>query len=53
MANIDKVDKFENTKIKLLKLTYFLKILIFIYLAAQSLGCGMQTLSCTMWDLVP
>ena len=23
------------------------------YLAALSLSCGMQTLSCHMWDLVP
>ena len=26
---------------------------IFSYLAALSLSCGMQTLSCHMWDLVP
>ena len=25
----------------------------FIYLASSSLGCGMQTISCGVWDLVP
>ena len=25
----------------------------FIYLALLSLGCGMQTISCGVWDLVP
>ena len=30
----------------------FLKYL-FIYLAAPGLSCSMQTLSCSIWDLVP
>ena len=32
---------------------FFFSIFIFIYLAAPGLRCGMQTLSCGMWDLVP
>ena len=28
------------------------KFYLFIYLAALGLSCGMQTLSCSIWDLV-
>ena len=31
----------------------FFKKYLFIYLAALGLSCGMQALSCGMWDLVP
>ena len=30
-----------------------LKILVFIYCVVPGLHCGMQTLSCRMWNLVP
>ena len=33
-----------------LGLNYFLKKCLFIYLAAPGLSCGMQTLSCSMWE---
>ena len=32
---------------------HFKKIFLFIYLAALDPSCGMQDLSCGMWDLVP
>ena len=34
---------------------YFLYLfyLLFIYLAVLGLSCGMQSLCCGMWDLVP
>ena len=34
-------------------LTSFSKVFINIYLAVLGLSCGMHTLSCSMWDLVP
>ena len=32
---------------------HFKKIFLFTYLAALDPSCGMQDLSCGMWDLVP
>ena len=33
--------------------SFFFYFLIFIYLAASGFNCSMQTVRCSMWDLVP
>ena len=34
-------------------LNTYLKIYLFVYLAALGLSCGLQTFSCGMWALIP